>query len=162
MKRSELRETVFRLLFMRQFNSEEEMKEQVRLYLEGLKEGREEVPYAERVTAEDEAAVAEKLSGVLKHIPEIDELLNRTSRGWKTSRMAKVDLSILRLAVYEMNYDDSVPVGVAINEAVEMAKHYGGADSPSFINGILGKIARSGSEEEGSGKTEPAPAETEE
>lgn len=148
MKRSELRETVFRILFMRQFNTEEEMKEQAALYLDGLKEGREEVPYSESVTAEDEAAVTEKLGGIMKHIPEIDTLLNQTSRGWKTSRMAKVDLSILRLAVYEMKYDDTVPTGVAINEAVELAKHYGGAESPSFINGILGKIARAGSEEE--------------
>ena len=156
MKRSELRETVFRILFMRQFNTEEEMKEQAALYLDGLKEGREEVPYSEYVTAEDEAAVAEKLGGIMKYIPEIDTLLNQTSRGWKTSRMAKVDLSILRLAVYEMKYDDTVPTGVAINEAVELAKHYGGAESPSFINGILGKIARAGSEEEAESGTSEA------
>ena len=56
--------------------------------------------------------------------------------------MNKVDLSILRLAVYEMLYDDSIPVGVAINEAVEIAKTYGGEDSSSFVNGILGKLAR--------------------
>ena len=156
MKRSELRETVFRILFMRQFNTEEEMKEQAALYLDGLKEGREEVPYSESVTAEDEAAVTEKLGGIMKHIPEIDTLLNQTSRGWKTSRMAKVDLSILRLAVYEMKYDDTVPTGVAINQAVELAKHYGGAESPSFINGILGKIARAGSEEEAESGTSEA------
>ena len=156
MKRSELRETVFRILFMRQFNTEEEMKEQAALYLDGLKEGREEVPYSEYVTAEDEAAVAEKLGGIMKHIPEIDTLLNQTSRGWKTSRMAKVDLSILRLAVYEMKYDDAVPTGVAINEAVELAKHYGGEESPSFVNGILGKIARAGSEDGAESETSDA------
>ena len=57
--------------------------------------------------------------------------------------MPKVDLEILRLAVYEMLYDEDVPVSVAINEAVELAKKFGGDDSPSFINGILGKVARS-------------------
>ena len=142
MKRSELRETVFRILFMRQFNTEEEMKEQAALYLDGLKEGREEVPYSEYVTAEDEAAVTEKLGGIMNHIPEIDTLLNQTSRGWKTSRMAKVDLSILRLAVYEMKYDDAVPIGVAINEAVELTRKYSSESSCSFVNGVLGTISR--------------------
>ena len=142
MKRSELRETVFRILFMRQFNTEEEMKEQAALYLDGLKEGREEVPYSEYVTAEDEAAVAEKLGGIMKYIPEIDTLLNQTSRGWKTSRMAKVDLSILRLAVYEMKYDDAVPTGVAINEAVELTRKYDEPETAKFVNGILGSFLR--------------------
>ena len=75
-------------------------------------------------------------------IPEIDEMLNRTTEGWKTTRMGKVDLAILRLAVYEMKFDEDVPVGVAINEAVELAKRFGRDQSPSFINGILGKLAR--------------------
>ena len=64
-------------------------------------------------------------------------------KGWKTTRMNKVDLSILRLAVYEMKWDDEVPVGVAINEAVELAKMFSSDEAPSFINGVLGKIARS-------------------
>ena len=54
--------------------------------------------------------------------------------------MGKVDLTILRLAVYEIEWDEEVPQGVAINEAVELAKRYGGEESPSFINGVLGKI----------------------
>ena len=73
---------------------------------------------------------------------EIDALLNEKSAGWKTKRMSKVDLNILRLAVYEMKYDEDVPVKVAINEAVEISKSFGGDDSASFVNGILGKIAR--------------------
>ena len=64
------------------------------------------------------------------------------STGWKTKRMSKVDLNILRLAVYEMKYDEDVPTKVAINEAVEISKNFGGEDSASFINGILGKISR--------------------
>ena len=66
---------------------------------------------------------------------------NETSKGWKTKRMNRVDLTALRLAVYEMQYDKDVPTGVAINEAVELAKRFGGEDSGSFVNGILGKIA---------------------
>ena len=84
----------------------------------------------------------EKYHHVNEHITEIDEMLNRTSEGWKTTRMGKVDLAILRLAVYEMKFDEDVPVGVAINEAVELAKRLGRDQSPSFINGILGKLAR--------------------
>ena len=71
----------------------------------------------------------------------IDEMLNEHVTGWKTSRMNKVDLSILRLAVYEMKYDEDVPVGVAINEAVELAKKYSGDEGPAFINGVLARLS---------------------
>ena len=80
-------------------------------------------------------------------LDEIDALLNETSNGWKTKRMSRVDLTALRLAVYELKYDKDVPTGVAINEAVELAKRFGGETSGSFVNGILGKIANSESEE---------------
>ena len=94
------------------------------------------------VSEKDQTYMEEKYHHVTEHIPEIDEMLNRTSEGWKTTRMGKVDLAILRLAVYEMKFDEDVPVGVAINEAVELAKRFGRDQSPSFINGILGKLAR--------------------
>ena len=68
-------------------------------------------------------------------------MIGETAEGWKVSRMGKVDLTILRLAVYEMKYDEDVPVKVAINEAVELSKKFSGDDSPAFINGILGKLA---------------------
>ena len=74
-------------------------------------------------------------------MPEIDRILNENAKGWKTSRMNKVDLTILRLAVYELKWDDEIPVGVAINEAVELAKRFGGDDSPAFVNGVLGRVA---------------------
>ena len=61
------------------------------------------------------------------------------AKGWKTGRMGKAELAILRLAVYEMKYDEDVPVKVAINEAVELAKKFGGDESPAFVNGILGE-----------------------
>ena len=83
-----------------------------------------------------------KYRSVREHLEEIDGILNETSKGWKTKRMSRVDLNALRLAVYELKYDEEVPVGVAINEAVELAKRFGGETSGSFVNGILGKIAR--------------------
>ena len=73
-------------------------------------------------------------------VPKLDEQLNEVAQGWKTRRMGKVELTILRQALYEMRYDSEVPEKVAINEAVDLAKKYGGKDSPAFINGILAKL----------------------
>lgn len=133
MNRSQLRETIFKLLYLSIFNDEEERKEQMELFYEG-----QEIVPAEK----EKMYIEKKYSGVREHISEIDRMLNETSEGWKTSRMGKVDLAILRLAVYEMFFDADVPVGVAINEAVELGKRFGTDDSSSFINGILGKLAR--------------------
>lgn len=107
------------------------MPEQLSLYFEGLEE----------LSQEDQAAMQKKYEGILEHLDEIDGELNEYSQGWKTSRMNRVDLTALRLAVYEMKFDEDIPTGVAINEAVELAKRFGGEDSGSFVNGILGKIA---------------------
>ena len=96
----------------------------------------------EELTPMNEVYMQDKYGKILEHLAEIDEVLNQASSGWKVSRMSKVDLNILRLAVYEMKYDEDVPVKVAINEAVELAKKFGGDDSSSFVNGILGKIAK--------------------
>ena len=162
MKRSEQRESIFRLLYMRQFNSGEEMADQLAIYMQRFRNDGAGDPYDEpedsagqdpdrqpvRLNVEDESYISEKFRRVADLLPEIDEILNKVSSGWKTTRMSKVDLSILRLAVYEMQYDETIPVGVAINEAVEIAKKYGGEDSASFINGILGKLAREKTAEE--------------
>ncbi len=132
MRRREQREHIFKLLFMAEFNSEEEMDEQLAMYFDSLGE----------VEEKDTEYMSEKYKNVLEHLGEIDELLNETSKGWKTKRMSRVDLTALRLAVYELKFDTDVPTGVAINEAVELAKRFGGEASGSFVNGILGKIAR--------------------
>ena len=81
------------------------------------------------------------LSGVEAHQETIDEALAEVSEHWAVSRMPVVDRSILRLAVYEILYVDDIPDSVSINEAVEMAKVYGGDDSSKFVNGVLGRIA---------------------
>ena len=86
--------------------------------------------------------------GVVEKQEEIDGHLERTSENWLLERMPYMDRAILRLAVYEMMYADDVPVSVAIDEAVELAKAYGGEDESSrFVNGVLGKIARQMEEE---------------
>lgn len=131
MGRREQREHIFKLLFMAQFNSVEEMPEQLSLYFESVTQ----------LDENDQIYMEEKYRHVLEHLDEIDELLNEYSKGWKTKRMSRVDLTALRLAVYEIKYDTDVPVGVAINEAVELAKRFGGEASGSFVNGILGRVA---------------------
>ena len=131
MKRTEIREHIFKLLFRSNFFAEEEMQEQGEMYTEGLESA-----------ADGEAdAIREKANRILEKIPEIDRMIDEVSVGWRVGRMSRVDLTILRLAVYEMKFDENVPVAVAINEAVELARKYGGDSSPSFVNGILAKLA---------------------
>lgn len=145
MTRSQLRENIFRLLYTAQFNNEQEMEEQIPLYF--LYSADDDEEEAEIVSSEEASYIRNKYEKVLEKAGLIDLLLNSTSKGWKTSRMGQIDLAILRLAVYEMKYDEDIPVGVAINEAVELAKKYGREESPAFINGILGQIARNGNEQ---------------
>ena len=133
MKRRELREHIFQLLFRVEFNGQDEMEEQVSLYVDDMKE--EEI-----VEPKDETYIEEKYKKIVEKLPEIDELLEKYTKGWKLSRMNKVDLTILRLGVYEMKYDEDIPERVAINEAVELAKKYGPEHSPQFVNAVLGKI----------------------
>ncbi len=79
--------------------------------------------------------------GVAEHRAEIDQLLGECSTNWRVARMAMVDRNILRMAAYELRYVDEIPPKVTLNEAIEIAKRYGTADSSAFINGILDRIA---------------------
>ncbi len=130
MKRSEIREHIFKLVFCGEFHPSEEIPEQVQIYFAELTEA----------TEEEHSYIANKVERVKEKVPEIDSRINEVAQGWKTARMGKAELAILRLAVYEMLFDEDIPVKVAINEAVELAKKYGGDDSPSFVNGILAKL----------------------
>ena len=112
------------------FLSEEEFDGQTAMYLEEL----------DPLEPNDERYMKEKVKAIYECVPQLDERLNEVAKGWKTGRMSKVDLTVLRLALYEMLYEESVPEKVAINEAVEIARKYGGDDSPSFVNGILAKL----------------------
>ena len=131
MIRTELREHIFKMLFQIEFNDPADMPDHLKYYFEMLDDAAEK----------DKKYIQEKYEAVVSHVPEIDELLNENAKGWKTGQMNKVDLTILRLAVYEMKWDEDIPDGVAINEAVELAKRFGGDSSSSFVNGILGKLA---------------------
>lgn len=131
MKRSEIREHIFKLVFCGEFHSSTEIPEQVASYFEDLPE----------ISEEDHSYMVQKFTKIKEKIDEIDSKINEVAKGWKTGRMGKTELAILRLAVYEMLYDEEVPVKVAINEAIELAKKYGGDESPAFVNGILAKLA---------------------
>ena len=131
MSRSELREHIFRMLFRMEFNSADEMKEQEDLYFELLGD----------IEEKNRAYILNKYRAISEKTEEIDRLLNEHTTGWKTSRMNRVDLTILRLAVYELKWDEEVPTGVAINEAVELGKKYSSEEGPAFINGVLAKLA---------------------
>ena len=138
MSRRGARRNAFYLLFQMDFSEAEEFEQGKELFFAEKEEPVEE---------EDKEFILSEVEGVHAHMAEIDEMITASANGWDPARMNKVDLAILRLAVYELKYDKDVPTGVAINEAVELAKRFGGETSGSFVNGILGKIANSESEE---------------
>jgi N utilization substance protein B len=94
-------------------------------------------PPEEAVHEANRAFADQLVRGVHEHLAEIDALLGRASRNWRLERMARVDRNLLRLAIYEMKYCADVPAKVAINEAIEIAKRFGTAESPAFVNGVL-------------------------
>jgi N utilization substance protein B len=104
--------------------------------------GREQgQPAPERDQATEEQAwrtfADELVRGVRAHLEELDAELARASRNWRLERMARVDRNLLRLALYELKFSRDVPAKVALNEAIEIAKRFGTAESPAFVNGIL-------------------------
>ena len=135
MKRSAVREKLFKVLFRVEFHELAEMDEQTKLFFESEDEEKQES--IEEVSA--------KINSIIELLPELDKVICDHTSGWTIDRIGKVELTILRLAVYEMKYDDAVPESVAINEAVELAKKYGPEESSGFVNAILGKIAKTAS-----------------
>ena len=127
MSRREQREQIFKILFGVEFHSADELEEQIGLYMEDLGDSRKK----------DADYMTGKVRSIVEHMDEIDGMINQASKNWKTTRMAKAELSILRLAAYEIKYEDDIPVSVSINEAVELAKLYGSDHGPAFVNGIL-------------------------
>ena len=130
MTRREIRENTFKLVFNMQFRMEEEHEEQFEMYMSTV----------EGINDKETEYVHTRLFDLISKLEEIDSLIEEATEGWDLNRIGKVELAILRLAVYEAKMDEDIPVSVAINEAVEIAKKYGGEDSPAFINGILGKV----------------------
>ena len=109
------------------------------------------MPRQMRLFVEDNEAIASirdadyieaRCQAVCRELPEIDKLIDQNTVGWDTNRMGKVELAVLRLAVYELRFDEDIPAGVAIDEAVELAKQYGQDNAGGFVNAILAKIAK--------------------
>jgi len=136
MTRHELREHVFLLVFRMAFHSYEDMPEQVRLHFEELPEEMAEP------SDDDEEYIQKKSSAVFEKIAELDAAINEKAENWNTDRIGKVELAIIRLALYEIKYDEDVPESVAINEAVELAKKYGQDGASGFVNGVLAKLIK--------------------
>jgi N utilization substance protein B len=134
MARRAAREAAMRLLYQRSFSDEQDQDSLNELIEEmSLKEG-------------DISYINDILCGWSAHREEIDAIIRERAKGWRFNRISRVDLSILRLALYEIIYRKDIPHSVSINEGVELAKKYGSEKSSVFVNGILGSYIRSGSE----------------
>lgn len=143
MQRSQIREQIFKLLFRVEFNDVEDMPEQIKLFMEAPTLDKDEDDYKEIVFSEsEEDYIVKKYNDIMNSLSEIDKLIEENAKGWTIERLGKVELTILRLAVYEIKFDEDIPVSVAINEAVELSKRFGRDESYSFINGILASVAK--------------------
>ena len=132
MTRSIIREHIFKILFRAEFYNKEEFTQQAEYYVSELSNARDkEIEY-----------IKDKTLAIIDKLSEIDEIINENSDGWPTNRLGKAELTIMRLAVYEIRFDEEIPDGVAINEAVELSKKYGSDNSSSFVNGVLAKIIK--------------------
>ena len=146
MTRRELREHCFKMLFCADFYPAGETKEQIEHYFDAPEEdemtpeGVMQVLHNVDLGEKDSDYLKQKTEAIVEKLPELDVRINAVAQGWKTRRMGKVELTILRLALYEMLYDEEVPEKVAINEAVELAKKFGQGESPAFINGVLARL----------------------
>lgn len=135
MNRRAQREKVFKLLFRVEFNDIEEMDGQAQHFLS------EEMDLDENVSEEILEKITARVDEIIAKLPELDGLIADNLTGWTIDRIGKIELTILRLAVFEIKYDEGVPTSVAINEAVELSKKYGQDDSGAFVNGVLAKFA---------------------
>lgn len=131
MSRRVLREQLFKLLFRVEFNDIEEMPEQCGFFFDDTDN---------QISEQDMVIIQEKFDRIMDKLSDIDVQINERAKGWTTGRMAKVDLTIIRLAVVEILYDETVPDSVAINEAVELAKKFGQDESYSFVKGVLARF----------------------
>lgn len=129
MTRSEQREEILILTFEKTFH--EEPLEEI---IEAAKSLR-----GEKVSE----YVENEVKGIFEKLDQIDELIEKKSIGWKINRIPRVTLCILRIGIFEMLFDDTVPTGVAINEAVELCKKYASDDDKKFVNGVLGTVSKS-------------------
>ena len=142
MTRHLLREHCFKILFGLDFYADEEIKVQTDNYFESpsLEDEDDELIHDANFSDGDIEYIKSKAMLVMDNKSEIDKIISELSQGWKLERIGRVERNILRLAIAEMKYDDDIPVSVAINEAVELAKAYGREESYSFVNAILSRV----------------------
>lgn len=140
MTRHEIREEIMKIIFQLNFYDKDSIKEQIDSYFDSGEIFNDEDN--EKTFSEiDKEEIEEKVLDIIKNQDKIDSLIDKVAEGWKVSRMAKVDLSILRISFYEIEIE-KLPVGVVINEAVELAKDFGSDNSPSFVNGVLARFVK--------------------
>lgn len=133
MSRRNARKHIFNLVFQTEFNVETDIKETIETYTE---------EYEDFQKGESDF-VSREYRGILANIESIDSYIDKYAIGWSVHRLAKTDLAILRMGVYEIVFDDEIPDAVAVNEAVELAKEFSGDKAPAFINAVLSKIVKS-------------------
>jgi len=146
MNRVLFREHCFKMLFAADFSPQDEKSEQVSLYFEQPQEdesdenGHVEIVHEVVFDEFDKEEASKKVLDCLSNLNEIDEKISEAVEGWSFERMAKAEKTILRLAYYEMKYDENIPESVAINEAVNLAKKFGRDESSAFVNAVLSKL----------------------
>ncbi len=132
MTRKKLRENLYIMLFRLDFYELDELEGQAQMFLDDME--------GESAKAKEELST--KFTSVLANLDDIDACIASKAKGWTIDRIAKAELTLLRLAVYEILYDDDVPDSVAINEAVELSKIYCADKASKFVNGVLASVVR--------------------
>ena len=140
MTRRVFREHCLRMMFCVSFYEDEERIEQIERYLELEEQPEEESFLVETIDLSERIKLKERMENIIENLAFIDEKLSEVTTGWSLNRIGRVELSILRIAYYEMKFDSNIVGGIAINEAVELSKKYGGDESHSFVNGVLAKL----------------------
>ena len=133
MLRSQVREEIFKIIFRLPFAQAGEMEEQISFALEEL-QGKSE---------ENLQYIKEKAEAIEEHLEEIDAKIAENCEGWNVNRIGKAEIAIMRIAVYEMMFEEDVPDRVAINEAVELCKNYCDEEAKGFVYAVLGKVEKS-------------------
>lgn len=141
MSRRHARESAIKFLYSTDFNKNESLDEMLKEFFDA-EEDNDEDKLQDALNSNDVIFAEEIIRGTIDKLQEIDRLIQNNTTGWTKDRIAKVDLAILRLALYEILYREDIPGSVAINEAIELAKKFSTEESGGFVNGVLGKIIR--------------------
>lgn len=133
MSRRNARKHIFNLVFQTEFNLDIDVKESIDTYTEEY----------EGFKKDESDFISREYRGILANIESIDSYIDKFAIGWSVPRLAKTDLAILRMGVYEIVFDSEIPDAVAVNEAVELAKTFSSDKAPAFVNAVLSKIVKS-------------------